>query len=50
MVNMRKWYIFATLASLYFWVYFHRVAPAIVALDLMQEFEASSAILGLIEH
>lgn len=44
---MRRWYIFASLASLYFWVYFHRVAPAVVALDLMQEFEASSAILGL---
>jgi sugar phosphate permease len=47
MQRMQRWYIFASLASLYFWVYFHRVAPAVVAFDLMQEFEASSAILGL---
>ncbi len=44
---MRRWYIFASLASLYFFVYFHRVAPAVIAFDLMQEFEASSGILGL---
>ncbi|MEM2990390.1 MAG: MFS transporter [Halobacteria archaeon] len=47
MHRWHRWYIFASLASLYFWVYFHRVAPAVVALDLMEEFEASSAILGL---
>lgn len=42
-----RWYIFTSLSGLYFLVYFHRVAPAVIAFDLMNEFEAGGAILGL---
>ncbi len=42
-----RWYIFTSLACLYFLVYFQRVSPAVIAFDLMRDFEAGGAVLGL---
>lgn len=33
-----RWVIFAVLALVYFFVYFHRVSPAVMAGDLMTTF------------
>ncbi|MBC7115255.1 MAG: MFS transporter [Archaeoglobi archaeon] len=42
-----RWLIFSILASLYFFVYFFRTSPAVIASDLMEEFSAGAAIIGL---
>ncbi|MDK2781347.1 MAG: hypothetical protein PWR13_375 [Archaeoglobi archaeon] len=42
-----RWLIFSILASLYFFVYFFRTSPAVIANDLMEEFSAGAAIIGL---
>jgi sugar phosphate permease len=41
-----RWSIFAILIAAYMTVYFHRMAPAVVAADLMQAFQTSGAALG----
>ena len=41
-----SWIIFSVLALPYLMVYFHRVAPAIVADLLMSDFALSGAVLG----
>ncbi|MCX7966234.1 MAG: MFS transporter [Syntrophorhabdaceae bacterium] len=43
-----RWFIFWTLAIQYLLVYFHRVAPAVVASDLIKCFQVSGASLGLL--
>jgi sugar phosphate permease len=43
-----RWLVFGLLAGAYFMVYFHRTSPAVVALDLMAELKAGSALLGLL--
>lgn len=47
-VTLRRaqWTMLAVPASLYFFSYFHRVAPAVVAEDLMRAFAISAATLG----
>jgi sugar phosphate permease len=42
-----RWFIFAVLGMQYLIVYFHRVAPAVVASDLMAAFSISGASLGI---
>ncbi len=41
-----RWGIFAILIAAYMTVYFHRMAPGVVAADLMRAFETSGAALG----
>ena len=41
-----RWMIVVVPASLYFFSYFHRVAPAVVAEDLMRAFAITAATLG----
>jgi sugar phosphate permease len=41
-----RWWIVAVPAALYFFSYFHRIAPAVVAQDLMRAFSVSAAALG----
>jgi len=43
-----RWVIFWILALGYVLVYFHRLSPAVMAVELMQTFHASSAIVGLL--
>ncbi|OPY78844.1 MAG: putative sulfoacetate transporter SauU [Syntrophorhabdus sp. PtaU1.Bin058] len=43
-----RWYIFAILAVQYLIVYFQRVAPAVVAQELIDAFQISGASLGLL--
>jgi sugar phosphate permease len=43
-----RWLIFAVLASGYILVYFHRLAPAVVAVDMMHDLKASGGLLGLL--
>ena len=41
-----RWAIWVTFAAIYFWSYFHRIAPAVVAADLMAAFGTTGAELG----
>lgn len=41
-----QWATAAAFAAVYFWSYFHRVAPAVVARDLMAAFRTTGAELG----
>lgn len=43
-----RWIVFFVLAAGYFMVYFHRLCPAVVALDLMRDFQADGALIGLL--
>jgi sugar phosphate permease len=43
-----RWYVFAILAAQYLIVYFQRVAPAVVAQELIDDFRISGASLGLL--
>jgi sugar phosphate permease len=43
-----RWLIFWILAFGYILVYFHRLCPAVVALDMMQDLHAGGALLGLL--
>ncbi|MEM3928366.1 MAG: MFS transporter [Archaeoglobaceae archaeon] len=43
-----KWVIFAILSSIYFFVYFHRTSPAVMANDLMLEFAVSALAIGVL--
>lgn len=45
-VKRKAWIMFAVLALPYLLVYFHRVAPAVIADDLMADFNLSGAVLG----
>jgi sugar phosphate permease len=42
-----KWLIFALLSMAYLLVFFHRLAPAVVAVDMMQDLNAGPALMGL---
>jgi sugar phosphate permease len=41
-----RWLIMAVPAAIYFVSYFHRVAPAVVAADLMRAFDVTAAAVG----
>ncbi len=43
-----RWLIFSLLALGYVLVYFHRLCPAILAVDLMKDLQASGALTGLL--
>jgi len=43
-----KWLIFALLSMAYLLVIFHRLAPAVVAVDMMQDLHAGPALMGLL--
>jgi sugar phosphate permease len=43
-----RWLIFAVLAGGYALVYFHRLCPAVVAVDMMRDLQAGGALLGLL--
>ena len=43
-----RWLIFWILAFSYVLVYFHRLCPAVVAMDMMGDLQASGALLGLL--
>ena len=43
-----RWLIFWILAFGYILVYFHRLCPAVVAVDMMQDLRAGGALLGLL--
>lgn len=44
--QIHRWSIFVVLSLSYIWVYFHRMAPAVVSDALSQEFAATAASLG----
>ncbi len=41
-----RWVVFGLLAAGYFMVYFHRLCPSVVALDLMRDLKAGGALIG----
>jgi sugar phosphate permease len=43
-----RWLVFWILAFGYILVYFHRLCPAVVALDMMRDLRAGGALLGLL--
>ncbi|MDY6838930.1 MAG: MFS transporter [Thermodesulfobacteriota bacterium] len=43
-----RWLIFWVLALSYILVYFHRLCPAVVAVDMMSDLKAGGALLGLL--
>jgi sugar phosphate permease len=43
-----RWLIFWVLAFSYILVYFHRLSPAVVAVDMMRDLQAGGALLGLL--
>lgn len=43
-----RWLIFALLAICYVLVYFHRLCPAVLAVDIMRDLETGGALTGLL--
>ena len=43
-----RWIIFSLLALCYVLVYFHRLCPAVLALDLMRDLQAGGALAGIL--
>ena len=43
-----RWIIFWTLALAYVLVYFHRMCPAVVAVDMMQDLNAGGGLIGFL--
>ena len=43
-----RWVVFSLLAFGYLLVYFHRLCPAVVALDMQRDLKASGALLGFL--
>ena len=43
-----KWFVFAILAFIYLLIYFHRQAPAVLAVDLMKDLDFSGTAVGLL--
>jgi sugar phosphate permease len=43
-----RWYIFGILSGGYMLVYFHRLCPAVVAVDMMQDLKTGGALTGLL--
>jgi len=46
--NTYRWIIFSILAGCYFLVYFHRLCPAVLAVDMMRDLRAGGALLGFL--
>lgn len=47
-LKSNKWAIFAVLACIYFFVYFHRTSPAVMADEFMKEFAVSALAVGIL--
>ncbi|MEM2726968.1 MAG: MFS transporter, partial [Archaeoglobaceae archaeon] len=47
-LKSNKWAIFAVLACIYFFVYFHRTSPAVMADEIMKEFAISALAVGIL--
>lgn len=47
-LKSNKWTIFAVLAFIYFFVYFHRTSPAVMADEIMKEFLVSALAVGIL--
>ena len=45
-LQRRRWLIYGVVATMYFVSYVHRVAPAVVAVDLMRAFSITAGVLG----
>ena len=43
-----RWLIFGIMAIAYVFVYFHRLSPTVVAVDLQKTFETSGGFMGLL--
>jgi len=43
-----RWLVFSVLALGYFLVYFHRLAPAVVAVDMMRDLAAGGTLMGIL--
>ncbi len=43
-----RWLIFVIMASAYFTAFFHRVCPAVIALDLQETYGISAELIGLL--
>ncbi len=43
-----RWLLFAVIGTGYLLVYFHRLAPAVVALDMMRDLSAGGGLMGLL--
>jgi sugar phosphate permease len=43
-----RWIVFALLALGYLLVYFHRLSPAVVALEMMDDLQANAGLMGLL--
>ena len=46
--NRYRWVVFALLAAGYLLVYFHRLSPAVVALEMMDDLGAGAGLMGLL--
>ena len=46
--NTYRWMIFTILACCYFLVYFHRLCPAVLAVDMMRDLQAGGALTGFL--
>lgn len=46
--NTYRWIIFSILACCYLLVYFHRLCPAVLAVDMMRDLQAGGALLGFL--
>ncbi len=46
--SRRRWVVFGLLAAAYLLVYFHRLSPAVVAVDMMRDLKAGGALMGLL--
>ena len=43
-----RWFVFAILAAAYMLVYFHRLSPAVMAIELMEPFDVGGAMIGIL--
>ena len=45
-----RWVVFWIMALAYVFVYFHRLCPAVVAVDLQRAFGASGGLMGILRQ
>jgi sugar phosphate permease len=45
-LDRHRWFVFVVFASIYFFVYFHRVSTSVIAPDLLSTFETNATALG----
>ncbi|MDX9815458.1 MAG: MFS transporter, partial [Smithellaceae bacterium] len=43
-----RYFIFGLLGTAYILVFFHRLAPAVVAVDMMRDLHTSGALMGIL--